>query len=208
MAAFLNCEKALLDSGLNPVIIAAILSFGFVFMLPFEDGNGRIHRFIIHYILSKTGFAPENIIFPLSSVMLKNIKQYDEILESFSKLLMKAIDRYEINDKGELTVLEVTKQHYQFIDYTHFAEYLFSCIQTTINDDFKDELDFIVNYDQTKSAIQNIIDMPDLKIDRIIKWFSENQGKLGKKMRTIYFKELSDETIEATEKLVSQKMLK
>jgi hypothetical protein len=31
----------------------ALLGFGFMFVHPFEDGNGRIHRFLIHHCLAK-----------------------------------------------------------------------------------------------------------------------------------------------------------
>lgn len=207
MLNYLACEAALLNSNIHPVVIAAILSFGFVFLHPFEDGNGRIHRFIIHYVLSKTHYTPDNIIFPVSAVMLKNIKQYDEVLEAFSKPLLTALDDYNLDDQGILTVLNDSKKHYQYIDFTHYAEYLFRCIETTIREDFAEELEFIVRYDQTKLAIQNVIDMPDLKIDRIIRCVAQNNGVLGSKMRRTYFHELSDETIRAIEKVIQKSML-
>ena len=42
------------------------------FCTPFEDGNGRIHRFLIHNILARQGFTPEGVMFPISAPMLKN----------------------------------------------------------------------------------------------------------------------------------------
>ena len=35
-------------SNLDPIVAAASLSFGFVFIHPFMDGNGRLHRYLIH----------------------------------------------------------------------------------------------------------------------------------------------------------------
>ncbi len=207
MQNLLSCETKLINSEVHPVVIAAILSFGFVFLHPFEDGNGRIHRFIIHYILSKTNYTPDKIIFPVSAAILKNIQKYDEVLEAFSKPLLLAINDYELNDQGELTVASDTKIYYQYIDYTHYAEYLFSCIETTIQEDFLEELEFIVHYDKTKVAIQQIIDMPDLKIDRIIRCVAQNNGILGRKMRSTYFQELSDETVSAIEKAIQKGMM-
>ena len=37
---------------LNPVIAAAVLAFGFVYIHPFVDGDGRIHRDLIHHVLA------------------------------------------------------------------------------------------------------------------------------------------------------------
>ena len=78
----------MMTSELHPVIIAAAISFGFVFVHPFDDGNGRIHRFLIHNILAKAGFTPPGLIFPVSATMLRKIKDYDETLGIFSKPLM------------------------------------------------------------------------------------------------------------------------
>ena len=206
MSGFLSCEHMMFESELHPVLLAAILAFGFVFLHPFEDGNGRIHRFLIHYVLSKTGYTPDNIIFPVSAVMLKNMKQYDDMLEKFSKPLLKVIQQYDLNDQGELLVNEDTHVHYQYIDYTLFAEYLFECIEKTISDDFKDELDFLHDYDKTKEGIQTIIDMPDIKIDRIIRCVTQNNGILGKKMRVNYFAELQDDEIKKIEDIINTNM--
>jgi len=206
MQAYLACESKLFQSELHPVLLAAVLAFGFVFLHPFEDGNGRIHRFLIHYALSKTAYTPDNIIFPVSAVMLKNMKRYDEMLERFSKPLLQVIQKYELSEEGILSVHEATKTHYQFIDYTPFAEYLFECIEKTINEDFKAELDFIQRYDKTKEAIQNIIDMPDIKIDRIIRCVTQNKGVLGKQMRKKYFEELSDDVIKNIEIVINKNM--
>ncbi len=207
MSHFLQCEEKLFDANIPPIVIAAILSFGFVFMHPFEDGNGRIHRFIIHYVLSKTGYCPENMIFPVSSVMLKNMKKYDGMLETFSKPLLQAIRAYILNDDGVLSVQQDTRVYYQYIDFTKFAEFLFECVDLTIQHDFKEEIDFIVKYDNTKIAIQAVVDMPDIKIDRIIRCIAQNNGSLGKKMRDSYFKELNDAVIESIEKIVRENML-
>src|SRR5690606_24178545 len=53
-----------------PVIAAAVHVFSFVYIHPFEDGNGRLHRFLIHYVLARLGFTPEGMIFPISAAIL------------------------------------------------------------------------------------------------------------------------------------------
>jgi Fic family protein len=48
IAADQKLEK---DTGFDAVLAAAMVAFGFVFMHPFVDGNGRIHRYLTHHVL-------------------------------------------------------------------------------------------------------------------------------------------------------------
>lgn len=74
----------LLEQGkdIDPVVLAAMASFGFVFIHPFDDGNGRTHRYMIHHILANRGVSPDGVIFPISATMLNHVHQYDACLES------------------------------------------------------------------------------------------------------------------------------
>lgn len=207
MDGFLASLERMISSDCHPVIIATAISFGFVILHPFEDGNGRLHRFLIHYILNRQRFTPTNIIFPISAIILQNIRSYDAILEIFSKPLMSLITKYNLNNNGILTVDEETKHFYQYIDFTNFAEYLFKCIEETINVHFAKELEFLVNYDKTKRAIQEIVDMPDRLIDLFIKMLIQNNGKLGKNKREKFFNMLTDEEISDLTEIVIDNML-
>ena len=44
------------EEKLDAVIAAAVLAFGFVYIHPFEDRNGRIHRYLIHHVLARRAF--------------------------------------------------------------------------------------------------------------------------------------------------------
>jgi Fic family protein len=56
--------------GLDAVLAAAVLAFGFVYIHPFEDGNGRLHRYLMHHVLAERGFNPPGLVFPVSAVIL------------------------------------------------------------------------------------------------------------------------------------------
>jgi len=72
MAGLLAAHRVMQEGAGPAVIHAAAISYGFVFMHPFEDGNGRIHRFLIHNILFLCGQIPKGLMFPVSAAMLKN----------------------------------------------------------------------------------------------------------------------------------------
>lgn len=79
-------------SGFHPVLTAAMIAFGFVFIHPFVDGNGRIHRYLMHHILAKMKYTPQGIIFPVSAAILEQIDDYRKVLESYSHPLLDFIE--------------------------------------------------------------------------------------------------------------------
>ena len=194
MAGLIEAHERMGASGVHPVIHAAAMAYGFVFLHPFEDGNGRIHRFLIHNILARCGFTPEGLMFPVSAAMLKNPNQYDASLEAFSKPLMTLVE-YELDEDGRMTVHNDTAVWYRFIDMTAQAEALFAFIEKTIDTELVEELDFLVSYDRTKSAIQAIVDMPDRKIDLFIRFCLQNHFQLSVRKRTSHFNFLTDDEI-------------
>ena len=78
--------------GLDPVVAAAVLAFGFVYAHPFTDGNGRVHRYLIHHLLATRGFTPQGFVFPVSAAILERISDYERILSSYSKRLLPCIE--------------------------------------------------------------------------------------------------------------------
>lgn len=206
MEGMIGSLEKMLGSGVHPIAIAAAIGFGFVFIHPFEDGNGRLHRFLIHYIFSKTGFVPPGVVFPISAVILKDLKSYDAVLESFSKPLQRLIPNYTFNDEGELTVKGETAVYYRHTDFTAFAEYLFACVEKTIYSDFKDELKYLVSYDKVKTHLQQVVDMPDKKIHLFIQLAMQNGGKLSPKKRQDHFSMLTDEEVFQMEKAVQEQL--
>jgi Fic family protein len=66
------------------VLKAAATAFGFVYIHPFQDGNGRLHRCLIHHVLMERKFTPPGIVFPVSSVMLTRIDNYRDSLQAHS----------------------------------------------------------------------------------------------------------------------------
>lgn len=202
MEGLINCFLRMLSSQIDPVVAAAILSFGFVYMHPFWDGNGRLHRFLIHYTLSKLGFTPKGIVFPVSAVMLREHKEYDRILETFSQPLNELINDYQLDEKAEMKVNQETADFYKFIDFTPIAEFLYRCVEQTIHTDLEEELDFLSRYDLIKSSIKKIIDMPDKEVDLLIRCVRQNNGTLSKRKRESWFHMLSDKEIEEIEKVI------
>lgn len=48
---------------LKPLVLAAIVHNHFEFIHPFEDGNGRVGRLLLNFVLMQHGYPPINILF-------------------------------------------------------------------------------------------------------------------------------------------------
>ena len=201
MAGLMISHRRMDNARIHPVIHAAILAYGFVFIHPFEDGNGRIHRFLIHNILARRGYTPPGLMFPVSASMLKKPTAYDTSLEAFSRPLMPLVE-YALDAEGRMTVRNDTAVWYRFIDLTVQTEALFGFIAETIETELTDELDFLVSYDRTRIAIQAIVDMPDRQIDLFIRCCLQNQGRLSSVKRSSCFDSLTDDEIDRMERAI------
>ena len=182
-------------NALDPVIAAAVLAFGFVYMHPFVDGNGRVHRYLIHHVLARRGFNPPGIVFPVSAAILNRIDDYRAVLEDHSRRLMPLIE-WEPTELGNVRVLNDTADFYRFFDATRHAEFLFDCVRRTIEDDLPAESDFLQRYDRFTGHLQEIADMPDRTADLLFRFLHQNAGKLSERARKREFKPLTDEETE------------
>jgi Fic/DOC family len=180
-------------SGVHPVCAAAAAAFGFVFVHPFIDGNGRIHRFLVHNVLSKTGFTPPGMVFPVSAAMLRDMVAYDRALEAFSEAIAPFV-QYSLDAEQKMTVANETAGLYRFFDATPQAEYLFDCIEETIGRDLNQELNFLKFFDAAMKAVMGVVDMPNQRASLLIRLIHQNKGELSKGKRDS-FSELSDAEI-------------
>jgi Fic family protein len=191
------------DGGVDPICAAAVTGFGFVFIHPFEDGNGRIHRFLIHRSLAKLKFAPQGVLFPVSAAMLRSPKAYDAALNAFSSGIMPLIE-YEMDELQRLTVLNGTDKLYRYFDATPQAEYLYEAVAETIHKDIREEIEFLEVFDKAMAAVRNIVDMPDTRASSLVRFILQNHGTLSAKKRR-QFPELHDEEVAAMEEAMRAK---
>ncbi len=201
MEGLTHAHQRMEDGNFSAVIQAAVIAYGFVFLHPFLDGNGRIHRFLIHNILARRKFTPKGLMFPISASMLKNSADYDASLEAFSNELMSLVE-YSLDEAGRMSVLNETGTWYRFMDLTAQAEALFRFIELTIDQELSQELAFLANYDKTKKAIQEIVDLPDRLIDLFIRFCLQNNGRLSAAKRSSYFDFLSKKEVYRLEQAV------
>lgn len=190
MNGFIATSKMLQHSDIDAVIAATVVAFGFVFIHPFEDGNGRIHRYLIHHVLAQKEFSQQGIIFPVSASILDHITDYRKVLESYSHPLLDFIEWKETKDHN-IKILNETIDYYRYFDATKLAEFLYDCVKDTIERIIPEEIDYLTKYDQFKSYLEDEYDLPDKIIDLIIRFLSQNEGKFSKRALDKEFSKLT-----------------
>lgn len=199
----IESDRLLERYGFDPVLIATMIAFGFVFIHPFEDGNGRIHRYLIHHILASTRYTPQGIIFPVSAAILDRIEDYKKVLESHSLPLLNFIE-WQKTPANNIEVLNETIDYYRYFDATKLAEFLFECVDYTISKIIPEEVKYLQSYDEMRLWLDNRFQMPDKTIALLIHFLNQNNGKLSKRAREKEFESLTiDEIAEIEEQFQS-----
>lgn len=201
MDGLLTSHRMMKEGAVPAIIHAAAISYGFVYLHPFEDGNGRIQRFLIHNILFLRDAIPKDLMFPVSATMLKNPALYDHSLEAFSRPLMRLVE-YDLDDLGQMTVQGETDRWYRYIDMTVQAESLYHFVGLTIEHELVEELDFLSSYDKTRQAISDVVDMPDRLVDLFIQLCLQNNGRLSSRKKESHFSFLTDDELTSMEAAV------
>ena len=190
---------AALTRGASPLLRAAVISFGFVYIHPLSDGNGRLSRFLVNDILRRDGASPAPFILPISATITRTVTQraaYDRALEQFSKPLMErfagacsfgASDDIEACEDGILTnfrfaAYEEARWAWAFPDLTAQTHYLGELIQETVHTEMRREARFLLELRRTRERVKEVLEAPDVEIDRIIRSVRHNAGTISGKL--------------------------
>jgi Fic family protein len=183
---------------MDPVLVAAKIASGFVFIHPFVDGNGRLHRYIIHHILSQTGYTEQGIIFPISASILTHIKDYAKTLESYSHPILNFIE-WKASENNNVEIFNDTIDYYRYFDATAQAEFLFYCVNDTLVNIIPDEVEYLKKYDSFKQFLDNRYEMPDNMISLIVGFLEQGNGTLSLRSRKKEFSALTQKEVEEIE---------
>ena len=198
LADYLSSYEKMKTAQFHPVLMATVIAFAFVFIHPLEDGNGRIHRYLIHHVLADTNFTAKGLIFPVSTVMANNVEQYKAVLEQFTKPRLKYI-QWQPTTSHNVHVTNETIDLYSYGDYTTQAEYLFECVKETIDSVLPEEVLYLKRYDEIYHYINNRFDMPQKSLSLLLNILNEQKGHLSKRKKQSYFDALTENEVKEIE---------
>lgn len=190
LEGLLAANERMRQSELDPVLQAAATAFGFVYIHPYQDGNGRLHRCLIHHVLAERAFSPPGMVFPVSSVMLDRIDLYRETLEGHSRPLLPFID-WAPTPEQNVEVANETADLYRYFDCTAEAEFLYGCVAHTVDHDLPNEIDLLRRRDEAQRRIAEVVEMPDRLVQNLINMIRNNDGTLPRKRHEKQFDALT-----------------
>jgi hypothetical protein len=182
--------------------MAAAIAFGFVYIHPLMDGNGRIHRYLIHDVLAKAGFTPRGIVLPVSAVILASLDEYIATLEQFSRPINQ-LTHFD-PDQPQLPATGNDAVYFRYPDLTAQAEFLYKALERTVTHDLEHEIDYLFGFDRASMALNNLLDWPAHSLELFIRVVHENGGRLSANKRNSHFGWMLDEEVEAAETVVAQ----
>lgn len=180
--------------GQSSTLRSAVAAFGFVYIHPLADGNGRVHRFLINDVLRRDGVLPDPVILPLSAVITDDAgerRSYDRVLDQVSRPLMQAV-----RDQVEFAPVQTTypdgvvsnlvfngeaqaRPLWRYPDLGPHVVFLANLIKRTLTGQMRDEARYLRGHARARAALKEVVEMPDQQADRLLRSLEQNRGELS-----------------------------
>ncbi|QOD01641.1 Fic family protein (plasmid) [Pseudomonas fulva] len=202
LMAFGNDAPARID----PLVAAGIISFGFVFLHPFMDGNGRLSRFLIHQALCRAGALENGLLLPVSVAMKREERKYLETLQAFSK---PAREFWNVRwfDQGQFSfTFTGDPAIYRFWDATPGVHFTLLMAQRALEVELREETVFLENYDTVVRTVNETYDVRGSDLATLVMMCLSNNGVVSKNRRKQYEYKVMPEVLDYIEQ-VTQDLL-
>ena len=185
---------------IDPLVAAAIVSFGFVFIHPFMDGsNGRLSRFLFHHALCQSGLLKNGLLLPVSMAMQRNEDSYLAALKSFSEPARKRWEVIWIDGDDYRMTFKSDDSLYRYWNATTCVEFGLEMAKQALEKDLREETDFLAKYDLIFRAIDKQYDLRGNDLHTLIRTCMEQNGKLSTNHRMKFAARVPEEIFNAIE---------
>lgn len=177
--AFANTVPGQID----PIVAASVASFGFVFIHPFMDGNGRLSRFLFHQALCTSGKLGKGLLLPVSVAMKRNEADYLAVLQSYSK---QARERVQVTwiDEGEYRFeFRADAAIFRYWDATACVEFGFRMAAQALDVELRQETQFLARFDRVLREVDARVDIRGNDLATLVVICLDNEGVISKKKR-------------------------
>lgn len=169
----------------DPLVTAAVVAFGFVYIHPFMDGNGRLSRFLYHHALCRAGALHDGLLLPVSVAMKKHEHAYLQTLQQYSRPVR---DRWQVRwiDEGHYDFDYQGNGDYgiyRYWDATACVEFACRMAEQALNHELRDETRYLMRYDAVVRSIDQAVDMRGSDLSTLVISALDNQAIVSKRRR-------------------------
>ena len=200
LMAFANSAPGHMD----PLVAAAVISFGFVFLHPFMDGNGRLSRFLIHQTLCRAGALDNGLLLPVSVAMKREEPGYLAALEGFSRPVREFWDVRWIDADDLRFEFVGDPSIYRYWDATACVAFSLEMAKRAFEVVLKDETEFLERYDYIVRAVNERYDVRGNDLSNLAMMCLENQGVVSKNRRKQYLLRVPEPVFDYIETLARE----
>jgi hypothetical protein len=186
----------------NVLVRSACAAFGFVYLHPFLDGNGRIHRFLIHHVLNGARRLKGGAIVPVSAVFKRHEDQYLDVLNGFSRPTTR-LWRYAPGEDAPDVISSPGGRPYRFFDATREVQFLHRMLIEAVRTELPRELHWLSGFDAAFEQLNGELNLPRPDLSALIRMTQSNNGKLSSHKRKKYAY-LPDDVIARIEEVVRE----
>jgi len=199
LMAFANQQARAVE----PLVMASVLSFGFVFIHPFMDGNGRLSRFLFHHALCQSGRLSDGLILPVSIAMARHEDDYQAALKSFSQpvrerwdVRMLDADTFDFRFDGSASL-------YRYWDATDCVAFGIRMAGAALSENLQQQVAFARRYDRVVKAINARFDIRNPVLSTLVRSALEH-GRLSRRPRDQFAHAVPAGGFEAIEQAVME----
>jgi hypothetical protein len=167
----------------NALVAATVISFGFVFIHPFMDGNGRLSRFLFHQTLCQSGRLADGLVLPISIAMRKHEADYMRALQDFSARARRSwrvtwfdAERFDFKFLGHDSI-------YRYWDATSAVEFGLAMAREALELELMNETRFIARFDAIARAVNDRFDVRGSDLSQLIVACLQNHNVISKRRK-------------------------
>lgn len=184
---------------IDPIVAASVASFGFVYIHPFMDGNGRLSRFLFHKALCTSGQMEKGALLPVSVAMKRHERQYLEALQTFSTPARELVQVTAAGEGQFYFDFKADDSIYRYWDATPAVEFGFAMAEQALDVELRQETQYLAHFDAIRRAIDGRYDVRGSLLATLISISIDGGGTISNNKRKRYAGDLSPEVFDAIE---------
>jgi hypothetical protein len=188
-----------LPGHVDPIVSASVISFSFVYLHPFMDGNGRLSRFMFHKALCASGALDKGLLLPVSAAIKRNEAEYLKTLQVFSRPAREQVSVLWVQDGQFDFTFKTGDDLWRYWDATAQVEFGFKMAEQALNIDLRKETQYLVDHDAIVRVVNEAYDLRSSDLATLVSICIDGNGHVSNTKRKTYGDRVSNAALDFIE---------